>query len=222
MKPTLRIDFISDISCAWCAVGLHSLEKALGKFPEVTPQFRLHPFELSPDVSAQGENLLEHIQQKYDVSVEEARESFDQLTQRGAEVGFRFNFTGDSRVYNTFEAHRLLFWAAQKGPDLDLEKALFKAYFTDGLNPGDHAVLTRLAGEAGLDANEAREVLHSGAFRQEVADELAHWRDKGVSVVPTIIFQERLTIPCAQTVTVFEQYIQAALLKDIASGPALM
>ena len=226
MKRTLTIEYVSDIACAWCVVGLYSLERALRAFPDVAPVFRFHPFELDASIGMEGENLLEHIVAKYEVPAEEVREGLAALTARGAEVGFAFNFSDASRVWNTFDAHRLLHWSAdlagtaepdgRAGPGaadttLALEKALYAAYFTDNRNVADIAVLADAARKAGLDRNEAVRMLESDAYRDEVRHAMRLWRERGVTAVPTIRLQERLTITCAQTVQAFERSIRAAL-----------
>ncbi len=233
MSTRLIIDYVSDIACAWCVVGLYSLERALRAFPDVEPEFRFHPFELDASIGMEGENLLDHIADKYEIPAEEVREGLAALTARGAEVGFAFNFSDASRVWNTFDAHRLLHWSADpaglKGPagskvqggsagpggladkTLALEKALYAAYFTDNRNVADIAVLADAARKAGLDGDAAVTVLESGAYRDDVRQAMRVWRERGVTAVPTIRLQDKLTITCAQTVQAFERSIRAAL-----------
>lgn len=255
MQQTLGIDFVSDIACAWCAVGLYSLERALQAFPGVVAEFRFHPYELDSAVGPEGANLIDHIMEKYEVPAEEVEESLKTLTERGAEVGFSFMFTPQSRIWNTFDAHRLLFWAAggagtqdtaqrrgtaetegaagasqTSGPTgapgpaaaLALEKALYAAYFTENSNVGDFGVLATAAGRAGLDRKEALRVLESGRYADELRRELALWRERGVTVVPTIRLNDRMTVTCAQTVSGFERTVRAALEGSPVPGMALM
>lgn len=222
MRQTLSIDFISDIACPWCVVGLYSLEKALQAFPGVRAEFRLHPYELDPSTSSEGENIFEHIARKYDIPAQEARQGLQEIAKRGAEVGFQFNFNDESRTWNTFDAHRILHWAEEQGKALDMKKALFAAYFTHNQNPSDPALLARLAGENGLDREEALSLLASGAYAEEVREAIAFWKNQGVSAVPTIRLQGRQTFTGAQQAGVFEQAIRAALEGKHAPGAPLM
>lgn len=239
MSTNLVIDYVSDIACAWCAVGLYSLERALQAFPGVTAEFRFHPFELDGSIGFDGENLLEHIAEKYDAPADEVRESLGTLTARGAEVGFTFNFSDASRVRNTFDAHRLLHWSAalkdsagSGGPDgpggpggtdktLALEKTLYAAYFTENRNVADPAVLVEAAIKAGLDGSDAAAVLASGIYRDEVRGAMRLWRERGVTAVPTIRLQDRLTITAAQTVQSFERSIRSVLEGAPVAGMTL-
>lgn len=221
MSQTLTIDFISDIACPWCVIGLYSLEKALTAIPDAVPLFKLHPYELDASVGTGGDNLFEHISVKYDIPEEEAREGFAQITARGAELGFIFNFTDQSRVWNTFDAHRILHWAEEKGKALPMKKALFTAYFTHNQNPGDYGVLRLLAEENGLDGREALRILESGTYADEVRQAMAFWKNHGVSAVPTIRLMERQTFTGAQTVAAFEQNIRSLLEGRPAVGSLL-
>jgi predicted DsbA family dithiol-disulfide isomerase len=159
--PTLKIDFVSDVACPWCVIGLLALEQALDRVAgELTVELHFQPFELNPAMAAEGEDATEHLMHKYGVTAEQLAATRANLRQRGAELGFVF---GDrSRVWNTFDAHRLLHWAGlEAGPAAQraLKHALLQAYHRDNLNPGAHAVLLQVAGEIGLDVDRAREVL---------------------------------------------------------------
>src|SRR3569623_1080309 len=168
--PTpLRIDFVSDISCPWCAVGLASLEQALERLDgTVQAQIHLQPFELNPQLAAEGEDATEHLMHKYGIGMAQVEANRTVIRERAAAVGFAFNIGVGSRVYNTFDAHRLLHWAELQGRHLMLKKALLRAYFTDGEDVASHEVLVRLAGEAGLNRDEARGILESGAYADDV------------------------------------------------------
>jgi predicted DsbA family dithiol-disulfide isomerase len=158
----LKIDFVSDVSCPWCAVGLSSLEAALKRVaPEVTAELHFQPFELNPQMPPEGQDTFEHLNQKYGSSREQQAQSREMIRQRGAAVGFEFSAEGRPRVYNTFNAHRLLHWAELESPakQAALKKLLLKAYFTDSQNPSDPEVLVHAATEAGLDGARAREIL---------------------------------------------------------------
>lgn len=210
----LRIDFVSDISCPWCVVGLKSLEQALDKVADVaTVDLHFHPFELNPQMVPEGENIGEHLQRKYGASEEQAAKTREMIRSRGAELGFTFDMDKRGRIYNTFDAHRLLHWADLQGRQRDLKMAMFEAYFTRGENPSSHEVLARLAAESGLDGAEAAEVLASGAYADEVREEEEFFQRQGISAVPAIIINQRHLISGGQTPEIFER-----ALRQIAAG----
>ncbi len=143
MTTPLRIDFVSDVSCPWCAIGLNGLQQALRNLQgDVQAELHFQPFELNPQMAPEGEDVLEHLARKYGSTPEQAAGNQEAIRARGAAVGFTFNMGERRRIYNTFDAHRLLYWAEQEGRQAELKHALFKAYFTDGKDPSDHAVLT--------------------------------------------------------------------------------
>ena len=162
----LKIDFVSDIACPWCAVGLYALEEALRQLPDVPVQIRLQPFELNPAMGPEGEDSTEHLARKYGRTPAQLEETRAYLRERGEAVGFRFG--PRTRIWNTFDAHRLRHWAGLQGRQLELKRALLKAYQTDDQNPSDPAVLRAAAREAGLDEAQARRVLEEGRYAEEV------------------------------------------------------
>lgn len=205
----LKIDFVSDISCPWCVIGLKSLEQALGRLNgEVSADLQFHPFELNPQMVPEGQDIGEHLAQKYGASEAQAAQTREMIRARGAELGFQFDMNKRSRIYNTFDAHRLLHWAAPQGLQRELKLALFEAYFTKGESPGDHAVLARVAGEVGLDAAAAAEVLASGAYADEVREEEQFYLGQGIHSVPAVIINERHLISGGQPPEVFEQALR--------------
>jgi predicted DsbA family dithiol-disulfide isomerase len=212
MVQPLRIDFVSDIACPWCVIGLRSLLQALeGVRDEVTAELRFQPFELNPDMPAQGENVAEHVQKKYGSTPERSAAVRQAIKQHGEALGFTFNYGPDSRIWNTFDAHRLLHWAGLKGSQLELKQVLFKSNFTDQRPTSDHAALADAADEAGLDAEEAREILASGAFAKEVRADEQLWLARGIHAVPSVIFNQRWLIQGGQPPQVFEQAIRSIL-----------
>ena len=178
MTTHLKIDFVSDVSCPWCVIGLRALDQALARVKdEVQAELHFQPFELNPNMPAEGQEITEHITQKYGITASQADANRENIRQRGAQLGFKFSSASDAgggrhRIYNTFDAHRLLHWAALEGGGLQraLKEALFAAYFTDGQSPASHEVLARVAGEVGLDAERARDVLASNAYADEVRE----------------------------------------------------
>ena len=209
--PSLRIDFVSDVSCPWCAVGLGALQAALARVaPGITAELHFQPFELNPHMPAQGQDTIEHLTQKYGISAEQARANGQAIRERGAAVGFTYDPERRSRVWNTFDAHRLLHWAELQGPaqQLALKQALLKAYLTDGENPSDHDVLVRLAGEAGLNTAQAREVLASDEYAQATRQREQEFLDAGIHSVPAIILNRQHLISGGQPVEVFERALR--------------
>lgn len=216
MATQLKIDFVSDISCPWCVIGLKSLEQALARAGrDITAELHFQPFELNPDMGAEGQEITEHITQKYGITPAQANANRENIRERGARVGFRFSMAdepggGRNRIYNTFDAHRLLHWAELEGADQQkaLKKALFKAYFTDGQSPASHEVLARVAGEVGLDAARAREILASDAYAGEVREREQFYLNQGIHSVPAIIINDRHLISGGQPAEVFEQALR--------------
>lgn len=211
MTTALKIDFVSDVSCPWCAVGLASLERALERLAgEVDAELHFQPFELNPQMAPGGQDITEHLTQKYRTTPQQQEQSREAIRQRGAAVGFVFRKEGRSRIYNTFDAHRLLHWAAQQsaGRQRALKKALLKAYFTDGRSPADHDVLVQAAGEAGLDTAAARDVLASGRFADEVREREQFYLQHGIHAVPSVIVNEQHLIQGGQPPEVFEEALR--------------
>lgn len=209
MMKTLKIDFVSDVSCPWCAVGLASLQTALARVaPEVQAEITFQPFELNPQMVAEGEDTTEHLRNKYGSTPEQAAAIRETIRARGAELGFVFNLDKRSRIYNTFDAHRLLHWAHLEGCQLALKKALLNAYFTDGEDPSDHTVLVRLATEVGLDAVRARAILEGDTFAAEVREQEQFYQQQGIHSVPAVVINDRHLISGGQPPEVFEQALR--------------
>lgn len=205
--PPLQIDFVSDVACPWCAVGLSSLQQALARLGDtVDARIVMHPFELNPDMASEGEDVVAYLGKKYGRTPEQIAETQAAIRQRGAEVGFEFG--SRTRVYNTFDAHRLLHWARIEGKQVPLKRALLQAYHADGKAPSDRDVLIEAARSVGLDAAQAREVLESGRFADEVRAEEHEFQALGIQSVPAVIFNRRYLVSGGQPVEVFEQAIR--------------
>jgi len=208
MSTPLKIDFVSDVSCPWCVIGLRALTQALGGLgDEVKAEIHFQPFELNPNMPAEGQDINEHIFEKYGSTPEQSRQSREVIRQRGAELGFTFS-QGDRRIYNTFDAHRLLHWAELEGKQQALKEALFAAYFTDHANPSDHKVLAAVAEQVGLDRQRAEAILASGEYAAEVRELEQLWVSRGVSSVPTIVFNDRYAVSGGQPVEAFTDAIR--------------
>ena len=217
----MKIDFVSDVACPWCAVGLNALEQALAKVaPEIEATLHFQPFELNPKMPPEGQDIVEHVTQKYGISAEQVKASTDNIRQRGAEVGFRFGIDKRSRIYNTFDAHRLLLWAALQGPTQQrrLKHGLLKAYFTHGQNPSDHEVLRQAAADAGLDADAAAALLASDHYHAEVRQAQAFYLEQGIHSVPAIIINDRHLISGGQPAAVFERALRH--IAEVAASQA--
>lgn len=204
MSTPLKIDFVSDVSCPWCVIGLRGLTEALDQLgDQVQAEIHFQPFELNPDMPAEGQNITEHITEKYGSSAEQFQANRAMIRERGAELGFAFRTDGQSRIYNTFDAHRLLHWAGLEGLQYNLKQALFKAYFTDQQNPGDHPTLASIAEDVGLDRLRAEQILRSDEYAAEVREQEQLWRSRGVSSVPTIVFNDQYAVSGGQPVEAF-------------------
>jgi len=209
MSKEIRIDFVSDVSCPWCIIGLKSLEQAIDRIGEdVNVKLHFQPFELNPKMPAEGQDIAEHLAEKYGATAEQTAKNREAIRARGAELGFQFNMAARSRIYNTFDAHRLLHWAESQGRQHALKVALFELYFSKGESPASHEALVRLAGEVGLDTEEAARILASDTYAAEVREQERFYQQQGISSVPAIIINERHLISGGQPPEVFEQALR--------------
>ena len=208
----MKIDFVSDVSCPWCAVGLSALEQALANIGDALPvDLHFQPFELNPQMAPEGEDIVEHLTRKYGIDAAQVATNTANIRQRGQEVGFDFGLGKRSRVYNTFDAHRLLHWAGVHGPagsQLALKHALLKAYFTEGRDPSDHATLLQAVAEVGLDATEAAAILVSERYVAEVRQAETFYQQAGIHAVPAVIINDKHLISGGQPVEVFERALR--------------
>jgi len=211
MTTSLKIDFVSDISCPWCAIGLAALEQALDNLQgEVTVQMHVQPFELNPRMPAGGQDITEHLTQKYGSTPEQQAQIRDTIRQRGADVGFVFNPSGRGRIYNTFAAHRLLHWAGMASPErqLALKKALLVACHSNSQAMESTEVLLETVAQAGLDVARASQILASDEFTAEVRATQAFYSSQGIESVPAVIINDRHLISGGQPAAVFEQALR--------------
>ncbi|VVN16654.1 hypothetical protein PS662_04133 [Pseudomonas fluorescens] len=216
MTASVSIDFISDVVCPWCALGATALEQAIENVAgEVSVELTYKPFELNPNMPAEGEKAVEHLMRKYGRTAADVAAGKAMQIERGEALGFTFDLEKRSHFYNTFDAHRLLLWALQEGRQVELKKILLSAYFTDGQNPSDRETLVRLAAEAGLDAAAAQTVLASGAFAEEVRALEAFYQQRGINSVPAMVLNGRHLVSGSQSVEYYEQ-----MLRQMAKEPA--
>jgi predicted DsbA family dithiol-disulfide isomerase len=205
MTKPMKIDFVSDVSCPWCVVGLGGLDEALRRVGDlVDAQIHFQPFELNPNMPAGGQNVVEHVGEKYGATPQQSAANRAAIHARAAEVGFTMKTDDQSRIYNTFDAHRLLHWAGIVGHQADLKRALFDLYFTKGQSPADPDALVAAAQSVGLDADEAREVLSTGRYAQEVRDAERKWQMAGITAVPAVVINDRYLISGGQPADAFE------------------
>jgi predicted DsbA family dithiol-disulfide isomerase len=207
----MRIDFVSDVACPWCAIGLNALERALERIGGELGPIELHmqPFELNPTMPAEGADAAQYLKNKYGMSDEQLAANRARIVQRGAAEGFTFGVR--EQVWNTFDAHRLLHWAGlegAQGTQRALKHALLGAYHGRGRNPGAHDVLLELAMQVGLPMERAREVLESGQFTDEVREAERFWQDAGIHSVPAVVIDRQHLISGGQPNAVFEQALR--------------
>lgn len=208
----LHIDIVSDVVCPWCIVGYKQLTQAL-EATGTPHEIHWHPFELNPDMPLEGQNLREHIMEKYGSTPAQSEESRLRLKAVGAELGFEFKFDSDTRMHNTFNVHQLLHWSNLQGRKNDLEQALFAAHFTHGRNLSDISVLADIASEIGLDRAEALAVLSDQRFAADVREDEQRWISQGIRSVPAVIFDHRHLVSGAQGVENFTN-----ILKQLAES----
>lgn len=207
----IRIDFISDVVCPWCAVGLASLNTALARLEgQVQAEFHFHPFELNPDLGPEGESVAEHLEHKYGMTAEQFQQNSEALVQRAASVGFTIDPVRRERIYNTFDAHRLLHWAGMLGdqPQLALKLALLRAYHSEGRNISSTDVLLAVVEEAGLDTSVAAEILASDRHTGDVREHEKLFVQRGIRSVPAIILGGQHLLSGGQPPEVFENALR--------------
>ncbi len=203
----LRIDIVSDVVCPWCIVGYSQLARAL-EATGTPHEIHWHPFELNPDMPREGQNLSEHIMEKYGSTPEQSQENRARLTEIGAGLGIDFAFSDDMRMYNTFDLHQLLHWADSQGQAHALKLALFTAYFTERRDLSDREVLVETAARLGLDRDEARAVLADQRYAAEVRREEQYWLRQGIRGVPAMVFDSKHLVTGAQGVDTYSSILQ--------------
>jgi predicted DsbA family dithiol-disulfide isomerase len=211
MATPIKIDFVSDVACPWCAVGLRALEEAMARVgDEIAVELHFQPFELNPQMPPEGQDATEHLTRKYGITAQQAAQNGESIRARGDALGFSFDMDKRSRVYNTFDAHRLLHWAGLEGADRQraLKHALLRAYFTDGDNVSDRDTLVRLAGEAGLDPERAGAILDSDEYAEDVRRQEAFYAAQGIRAVPSVILNGRHLVQGGQPPEVFERALR--------------
>ncbi len=215
--PVITVDIVSDVVCPWCIIGYKKLEQAMQRF-EGKAEFALawHAFELNPNMPPEGQDINEHMAQKYGATPEQSKANRERLRNAGSDLDFEFSYHENMRMVNTFDAHRLLHWAGETGKQTALKLALFKAHFTDGKDVSDHEILTTVAVSVGLDEKPVRDLLGSDMFAADVRAVEAEWQDRFISGVPAFIFNKKFMVPGAQDSDVFAQIIENKVLAAAA------
>ena len=215
-SPVVQIDIVSDVMCPWCIVGYRQLEQALG-LTGIGAYLRWHPFELNPQMAPEGENLREHIMRKYGSSAEQSDAARGHLTQLGESLGIDFQFTADSRIVNTFQAHQLLDWAQEHGLQHPLKLALFEAHFTQGSDVSQPEVLLEVAESVGLDRKAAGKVLSSGSHAEETRARQQFWTSRGISGVPSMVFDGKYLLTGAQGAPTYAEMLRKVVTEKAAA-----
>ncbi|MDN3492177.1 DsbA family oxidoreductase [Winogradskyella bathintestinalis] len=208
MKDKLKIDIVSDVVCPWCTIGYKRLEKAiseLGVEDQITIEW--HPFELNPMMPAEGQNVNEHITQKYGSTLEQQDQSQQHMTEVGKSLGFTFDYFKEMRMVNTFDAHVLLDYAKDFGKQTELKMRLTTAFFSERKDVSDRKVLKQILLDVGLEAEEALAKLDNDEARNEVRKQQNYWKNLGVNSVPTIVFNKKSAVTGAQPVDTFKQVL---------------
>ena len=210
MSAEISIDVISDIVCPWCYVGKRRLQRAIDLMPEFDVEVRWRPFRLDSTIPVEGIKREDYLTKKFG-SLEAAAPMYAQLTQMGPDEGIAFNFDRITRSPNTINAHRLIKWAAEEGLADEMVEGLFVAYFSEGLDIGDTATLSRLAGEAGMAPDSVGERLATEEDREETIAEVENATRIGVSGVPCFIVDQRIVVMGAHPPEALIQAVEEAL-----------
>ena len=212
----MKIEIASDVMCPWCAIGYKNLENALTQLGnEVNAEISFHAFELNPDMPEEGQNIREHIIEKYGATAEQSQENQKRITQMGQVAGFEFNFHSDGIMINTFDCHRLLTWSKQFDKQVELKMAMFKAHFTDGRFLNDQTELLDVVSSVGLDKDAAEAVLKSDAYSDDVRNEESKLQQMGIHSVPTFIINDQYAISGGQPAETFVEAIRQIQSKSL-------
>ena len=216
MKEKLKIDIVSDVVCPWCTIGYKRLEKAISELGiEDKVEIEWQPFELNPNMPAEGQNVNEHITEKYGSTTEQQNQSKEHMTEVGAELDFKFDYFDDMRMVNTFDAHVLLEYAKDFGKQTELKMALTKAFFSDRKDVSKKDILKEILLEVGLNVEEGLAKLENDEARLEVRNKQNYWKNLGVNSVPTIVFNRKSAVTGAQPVDTFKQVLSELISESL-------
>ena len=213
---TLKIDIVSDIVCPWCVIGFRNLKTAMEELEsELKFEIFWKPYELHPEIPQEGYDKKLYIQQKFGSS--NARSPYEEITKVGESVGFKFNFSKTKRIPNTFMAHRLLWKAEQFNLQTKLSEALFKAYFTDGLDIGTKEILSKISHSVGMNKESTISFLDSKEGGQEVADLEMDFIERSIGAVPTYFINDKYIIQGGQEPETFVSFLRKIIQKENAA-----
>lgn len=213
----MKIQFVSDVTCPWCAIGLAGLERAIEALqPDHPVDLHIEPFELNPGLPPEGQDIAEYVALKYGATRDELAQRQALIRARAAAAGLEFALR--TRIWNTFDAHRLLHWAALQGRALELKRALLDAYHGRSENPAAHDVLLRVVGSVGLDVSRARTILASDAYATEVRARIRRWQSIGIASVPSVVVEDRFLIQGGQTAETYESALREIASHGVAAG----
>ena len=208
MSKKLKIDIVSDVVCPWCAIGYKRLEKAITELGiEDQVEIEWQPFELNPGMPPEGQNVTEHITEKYGSTLEQQQASQQNMTEIGEELGFKFDYFDEMRMANTFDAHVLLEYAKEFDKQTELKLRLMNSFFGERKDVSDRTILKEALVAVGLNADEALARLDNEEARSEVRNKQGEWKNMGVNSVPTIVFNMKSAVTGAQPVATFKQIL---------------
>ena len=206
-EKTVKLDILSDPICPWCYIGKTNLDRALAEIPDHPFVIEFHPFQLNPEMPAGGMDRRAYLEAKFG-GKEGAVRAYAPIVEHAEQAGLKIDFEAMQRTPNTLDAHRLIHWAGIEGCQYDAVAALFRAYFTDGRDIGDHEVLSDLADSIGMDASVVMKLLASDADRDSIRRRDAHSREMGVNSVPTFIVAGKHAVPGAQPAEMWQKVIE--------------
>lgn len=208
MTEKIKIDIVSDVVCPWCIIGYKRLEKAIAEMGiEDKVELDWQPFELNPQMPSEGQDIIEHITEKYGSTLEQQKASQKQMIDIGAELDFKFDFFEGMRMPNTFDAHILLEYAKENGKQTELNLRLVSAFFSEQKDISDREILLQEIKNIGLNVDEATARLNSDDTRYQIQTAENYWKNAGVTSVPTVVFNRKSAVTGAQPVDVFKQVL---------------
>jgi predicted DsbA family dithiol-disulfide isomerase len=205
----ITVDVVSDAVCPWCFVGQKRLDKAVASLPDIDVSINWRPFQLDPTIPPEGKDRKEYMRAKFGDG-DRLHQIHARLEETGRAEGIAFDFDAIKISPNTLDAHRLIRWAAGSGGDVQgrVARRLFKLYFEEGKNIGDHEVLIEAAGESGMDAAVARALLATDADKAEVRTEIETAGRMGITGVPCFLIEGRYAVMGAQDTAALAEAIR--------------
>ncbi|MGI9535618.1 MAG: DsbA family oxidoreductase [Desulfocapsaceae bacterium] len=208
MTDKIKLDIVSDVVCPWCIIGYKRVAQAItGMGLEDRIEVEWHPFELNPDMPPEGEEVHAHIGRKYGTTQDECIRTLAQMTELGAELGFKFDYFDGFKMVNTRDLHILLEYAKESNKQTELKMRLFEAFFSEHKDVSDRQILTQEIQHVGLNESKALARLDDDTFRNQVQAQEAYLHSLGISAVPTMIFNNSSVLTGAQPVDVYKEVL---------------